>query len=310
MRKHAFTMLELVFVIMIIGIIGTIGANILRVMYDNYYSSAVNNQMQANTELALQQIGNRLQYRLRDSVIVAPRTTAPGFRGVSDTDVADQNYTRIEWIGYDIDGWLGNGNGNPTWSGFIDVDAIDTANADFNTLHSPGSDDANISAVIEALSPSIAANGINNAAIFYTGANTDVEIDYGWYRGSAITDQNGTAAHRIVAGGNPDQFDSIATDDFNGTAVFEQYKLSWTAYALSVENDNGRHNLYLYYDYRPWSGDIFSDGSRRLLLQNVSSAQAQAIGDILKVQICVDNNISGLINASELYSICKERVIF
>ncbi len=299
--KKGFTFIELIFVIVIMGILAKFGSEIFRNVYLNYNQSTANNELQINTELVLQQIANRFQYRIKDSVI-ARVSGAANFKSISS---ADANSTVFEWIGYDIDGWLGNNrgvNGNPnipTWTGFIDLNAIETANADQNTLFSPNTDTGEVNAVIAALSPSGA--GIGNAAIFFTGENADVQTDYGWQ--GALNTQSNVAAHRITAGPTVQQLDDVTGADFTNTDIYEQYKLAWTAYALEIATDG---NLTLHYDYRPWEGQSYLNGSQAVLMQNVTTAKIQALGDILNLQVCVsENNITG-----REYSICKEKVIF
>ena len=53
MMKKAFTMIELVFVIVIMGIIASIGTDIILNLYDNYIKTRSINKLQAQTELAL-----------------------------------------------------------------------------------------------------------------------------------------------------------------------------------------------------------------------------------------------------------------
>jgi|GEM_PF-1097894 len=66
-------------------------------------------------------------------------------------------------------------------------------------------------------------------------------------------------------------------------------------------------NLTLYYNYRPWEGQTYLDGNSSVIMQGASTFQFKAVGDLLKVQLCVsDSNISG----DEGYSICKEKTIF
>ena len=310
MRK-GFTFIEMIFVIVIMGILAKFGSEIFRNVYQNYNNSKANNELQIDTELTLQQIGNRLQYRIKDSVI--GRRSDGTFTGLSS--IVDANYTAFEWVGYDIDGWLGNNRGvagaynQPTWTGFIDVDAFDTANADLNTLFSPGTDTGQIGGVIAPLSPSGA--GVANSALFFTGSSSDVQSGYGWDGVGALATQNDITAHRIRAGGNVQQFDDQSGANFTGTDIYEQYKLAWTAYALSLEDFDGdgeSDELVLYYDYRPWEGDRFTDAniSNALLIDNVTTTKLRAIGDMINIQVCIsENNITG----SE-YSICKEKAIF
>lgn len=299
MRK-AFTFIEMIFVIVILGILAKFGSEIFRNVYLNYNLSVTNNKLQVDTEAAIQQISNRLQYRLKNSVIAKDSATNT-FHGISAPPNVAGNYTVLEWIGYDIDGWLGDNTATtPTWSGFIDVD--DLVNANINTLVSPASDfraNGRVDTVIQALS----TGNINNAAIFFTGRNTDIQLDYGW-NGTVQNDQNNTASHRVTSAAVVDRI-TPGVDDFSGVDVYEQYKLSWTAYALEL---NG-NTLRLYYDYQPWLGERYNDGNgtSAILMENVDTFKFQGLGDIIKLQICVnDNNITG----DGGYAICKEKAIF
>ena len=312
--KKAFTMLELIFVIVVLGIIGTVGAEVFRTMYDAYTSSAVNNKLQTETELTLKQIANRLQYRFKDSVI-ARETTADDayFNGLSayDTGDTDNNATVIEWVGYDIDGWQGTWRSNgtdsyniPIWSGFIDVDARDETNT--SILQSPTTDTALITTILGDLSPSGAT--FNDTAIFFTGANTDPQNSYDW-NNSVAHDYTITAAHRVDAHGTDlDKFVADTGETFGGLDVYEQYKLAWTAYALVLQDEQ----LTLYYDYRPWEGEKWQDNtaSSAVLIDHVDTFKFQAIGDIIKVQLCINNDWYGNLPSNQIYSLCKEKVIF
>jgi len=138
----------MIFVIVIMGILAKFGSEIFRNVYQNYINSTANNELQIETELVLQQIGNRLQYRIKDSVIA--RRSDGTFTAMNA--VNDANHTTFEWIGYDIDGWLGDDtNTTPTWSGFIDVS---DPTATTTLLVSPASDftaGGRVDTVIQAL---------------------------------------------------------------------------------------------------------------------------------------------------------------
>lgn len=77
----------------------------------------------------------------------------------------------------------------------------------------------------------------------------------------------------------------------------------------SLLNSNNDGNLTLYYNYRPWKGQKWSDTntSHALIMQDVDTFQYKAVGDLIKVQLCVkDGNIS----SDGGYSVCKEKTIF
>lgn len=292
LKHSAFTMIELIFVIVIMGIIGKFGVEFLAQAYNSFIHSKVNNELQSNSQLAVEFIANRLQYRVKDSVIA--RTVIGG----AVTPVADAigaNFRVLEWIEYDIDSF--RGISLPLWSGIIDLDISNT-----NFLQSPDTNTTDIDNTISALSNS--TSSINDAALFFIGPNnSDVQHGYGW--NGQITDQNQTM-HPINSTGNINRFiPSPATGGFHD--VNEFYQLSWTANAIVLSNDG---NLTFYYDYQPWNGEslINNNAKSSLIMQNVSTFQFISIGSILKIQVCTKSNI--LQNDGGDYSLCKEKTIF
>lgn len=97
MRRSAFTMLELVFVIVVMGILAKFGVELIKQTYENYARSVIVSSLQEKTENALMQISNRLRERIPDSVMF-PTTTS------------------IQWISKDIDTWNAG-----EWSGVADL---------------------------------------------------------------------------------------------------------------------------------------------------------------------------------------------
>ena len=87
--RNAFTMIELIFVIVIMGIIGKFGVEFLVQAYNSYIASSINNTLQYNSGAAVEFIATRLQDRIKDSVIV--RTGA----GAPVVALADANYTTV-----------------------------------------------------------------------------------------------------------------------------------------------------------------------------------------------------------------------
>jgi len=274
MRK-GFTLIELIFVIVILGILSKFGAELLYKIYDNYVYSNTFNRLQNQSEATVKQIANRLQHRIKDSTI-ARTGTAGGAQAIGE-NIAGANV--LEWIGTDIEGWRGTVSQAPDWSGFIDL-----ANSNAALLDSPGTS---------------ALNG--DMAIFFIGSNVDLEGNaFGW-DGNPINTQ-AAAMHRvnIAAAGQI----TPAVADFSGVDVYEYYQLARSAYAVHLDN-NG--DLWFYYNYQPWSGESMTQGTQSLLMENVSSFKFTSMGDILIIQVCVsDNNITG----TGGYSICKEKVVF
>jgi len=270
MRK-GFTLLELVFVILVMGIMAKFGVELLYKTYENYIQSNTFNRLEKESEMAVKQIANRLQYRIKDSTIA--RATVGG--GPVPIGSISGNETVLEWIGIDMDGW--RSTGAPQWSGLIDLDpAASTA----VSLSSPGSQ--------------YTATG----AIFFIGSNVDLGANFGW-DGTAILNQNGSM-HPVQIVGNtivPTVGDFTEATD----GVFEFYQFSKSAYAVSLEGND----LVLYSGYQPWNGEGMAN--RRVLMENVKSFQFASVGDTIIVQVCLtDHNAAGVGE----YSICKEKVVF
>ena len=306
--RRGFTFLELIFVIVVMGILAKFGTNLMMTTYESYAQSSVNNRLQTDVELTLKQIANRLQYRIKDSVITR---TAPGAAPNSLASAVGGGFTLLEWVGYDIDGWLGLDNGagfnSPTWSGFIDVDAPGAVAAQ-TYVESPGTDTTDANTLITSLRANASTTGFNNSAIFFTGANSDIQTDYGW-GGVALANQS-FAAHRIISGGGVTRLNALGGTNFAGIDIYENYKLAWTAYSIRImDNDgDGDNDLVMYYDYQPWEGEsLLNNGTAVLLLPNVDTFKFSAIGDTIKVQVCVNeqNSLGG-----GTYALCKETAIF
>ena len=298
MKKHAaFTMLELIFVIIIMGIIGKFGVEFLANAYKSFIFAKVNNELQSKSETAIEVIGARLQYRIKDSVIArTSKTAAP----VAVSDATGSNYTVLEWIGIAQESRRGISMGAtpylPDWSGIIDLDA---GNKD--RLVSPQTNTANINTMISDLSERNAT--VDDVALYFVGANSDVKNDYGW--SGALTNQQG-AMHPVKSvAGTTNTFTSSNGVDFSGIDVYEYYLLAWSAYAIVYEpGTDNKGTLRLYYDYRPWNGEKMTDGKNSILMTDVSTFQFMSVGSIMKIQVCTKTDLV------EDYSLCKEKTIF
>ena len=127
-KNHlAFTMIELIFVILVLGIVAAIGSSIIAKIYESYIYSRSINELQSKTELALTQISKFLSFRIKGSTIAR----------IDDNNItsllnADGHYKILEWIGYDNEGFEGNGS-NPGWSGFVDLSSNETNKSQIKT---------------------------------------------------------------------------------------------------------------------------------------------------------------------------------
>jgi len=296
-------MIELIFVIVIMGILAKFGVEFLAQAYNNFILSKTNNVLQSQSTMAVETIASRLQYRIKDSIIA--RQPGVKFESLASSTL-DDKATVLEWVASDIEGF--RGTSLPLWSAIIDLNASTAT-----LLKSPETNTTALSEQIEALSHG-SGTSINDAALYFVGSDSDIG-GYGW-DGNPITTQN-YVVHPIKASDKIDEFIPVngatkESNSFAGVDVYEFYQLAWTAYAV-VHSDDG--SLSLHYDYQPWNGDTYlvkADGSatkNHLIMQNVSTFRFKAIGSVVKIQVCVKSDI---IDKSEDggYSLCKEKTIF
>ncbi len=288
--KKGFTLIELVFVIVVMGILAKFGTEFLANSYQNYIFSSINNKLQNQSAYAAEFITARLQYRIKDSVI-SRKYDEDDFRSIEE---ADEDDNMIEWTQIAIDSF--RGVSKPFWSGIIDLDE-----GNKSALYSPETNTSAINEMIQGLS-----NGncdVNDSVLYFVGASSDIN-EYGW-NGDELTDQNKTL-HRVVADENISIF-KPKVGDFSQRDVFEYYQLSWSANGIALVDYNDTTKmgtLKFFYNYQPWEGESYKDGNSTILMENVSTFSVVAIGKTLKVQVCVKSNLV------QEYAICKEKTIY
>ena len=303
-KRSAFSMIELVFVIVIIGIIGKFGVEFLAQAYKSFIYSSVNNTLQSNSTSAVELIASRLENRIKDSVIarsVKTSTTPIPIASVTNGG----SYTVLEWVGADDDGFRGRSVGStpylPSWSGIIDIQE-----GDKDKLVSPMTNTSDIDTLIKNLSNNTST--ISDAALFFVGANSDIVKGYGWDGTIATVNSQQGSMHPITSiVGQPTQFQSSTGTDFSGVDIYEYYKLAWSAYAIVYEaGTNAKGTLRLYYNYQPWLGENFNtaaDVKSAIIMENVSTFRFLSVGSIIKIQVCVKSDLV------EDYSLCKEKTV-
>jgi prepilin-type N-terminal cleavage/methylation domain-containing protein len=268
--RRAFTMLELVFVIVVMGILAKFGVDLFLQIYESYTRTTITASLMSKTEAAVGQIANRLTYRVRDSVIA---TTGPDatFRSLSSANDDDNVF---EWIGLDSDGW-----DDGDYSGIID---LYNANTTYTQLKSPAT-----------------SSLPDDGALLFVGSKVNVQTSFGWHTHAfndlKVYDSPHTTAEIIQFTGAP----------FNpGDEIFEFYQVVDTAYALVLDTAN--NELRLFQDYQPWQGEEYA-GTGVLLVDNVKTFNLQKAGDIIKIELCLsDDDFMG----EGEYSICKTKIVF
>jgi hypothetical protein len=294
-------MIELVFAIVVMGIIGKFGVEFLAQSYRTFIQAKINNELHANSANALQFIAKRLESRIQSSVIKrSPNLTTVAFQGATEIPLVDDaSYNVLEWISYDIDGY--RGTTAPLWSGIADLDPSVTTVAN---IFSPDTNTTAVNTLIQTLSYNTGTT-IANAAIMFSGESYNPN-SFGWDGGDPLTDQT-KAIHPINAA-TINTFSTGIGTNFSGMKISNRYMLAWTAYALV--HDTTTNTLTLYYDYQPWEGDAYGDANTKkaVLMENVSTFRIKTnpSGGIFSLMVCAKSDLI----VGEEHSICKEKVIF
>jgi len=297
MRK-AFSLIEVIFVLVILGIVASISSQIIVQVYENYITQRAVYNVSTKTELAVNQIVNRLTYSIVDSALAKDPNNASNYKLLVDLKASDdKNLTILEWVGYDNDSFAAGAT--PYWSGVANYET-----ATMNGFDTPGSNLNSVDTIIKNLSNSqVSLNALQHPAVVFqprTGENDNVNG-----KCMGLVDNNTSCIYAVL--------ENNATGfDFNDTAkakiITERYQLAWSAYALvPVKQLNGLYNLDLHYNYQPWHGEKYDDSATSVstLITNISVFKFTQSGGIIQLKLCATENIGKDYNTST----CKEKAI-
>ena len=289
--KRGFTLIELVFVIVVLGIISMFGADLYTKIYKSYVHVRAVNQLEARTQNAMMLITNRLEDRIKSSTI-GRDLAVNDFVPISG--LTNPRFDILEWIGQSVETRNINQR-TPGWSGFMSMsqlrDSTWTADADnagyiadtraaFNMV-SLGSNFPQVARIVGNLRATTYNRPSTNtqvAVIFRVVTNdaspTSVGIGFGYDRAVRADGRNRV----LIAVGTPSdagsgsiQGETIAINQYpfnpnnaNSQEFSEQYYIAHSAYAIVPANvvtytkDNAGNlsknfDLVLRYNYRPWS---------------------------------------------------------
>ena len=291
--KRGFTLIELVFVIVVLGIISMFGADLYTKIYKSYVHVRAVNQLEARTQNAMMLITNRLEDRIKSSTI-GRDLAVNDFVPISN--LTNPRFDILEWIGQSVETRNINQR-NPGWSGFMSMsqlrDSTWKADADkgdagyiadtraaFNMV-SLGSNFPQVARIVGNLRATTYNRPSTNtqvAVIFRVVTNdaspTSVGIGFGYDRAVRADGRNRV----LIAVGTPSdagsgsiQGETITINQYpfnpnnaNSQEFSEQYYIAHSAYAIVPANvvtytkDNAGNlsknfDLVLRYNYRPWS---------------------------------------------------------
>jgi len=291
-------MLELIFVIIILGIVSSIGSELIANVYSNYIVQRGAHKSSSKTAIAATQIANRLSYSIPNTVIAVNHYPTLSTNKESLESLVDSDATILQWTGYDHDSFNVGG-----WNGFADIN--DTLSTTSTTISTPGSNLALASSIITNL-----GNSISNTAIFFPRTYNTNNIGYGELKIGDSTDITGLTKISSVSG------TTISVADLTGKTIREHYKIASSAYAIVPLKKDGTTictvtdfpcDLVLRYNFQPWQGENYDDdnASSKLLIRNISAFRFTGSGNTIRFKICQEENIGGDYNITT----CKEKAV-
>ena len=315
--KKAFTLLELMVVIVIIGLLSHMGIQMTLNIYRSYLQSRAINTLETQTELVLEQISKRLAIRVRGSTI----GKQPGGRPPNLDDGAfvstsaaglNNTFPILEWITYSYESFQ-----DGSWTGFIDLNNPNTSAAknpatNSGRLSTPGSrllvqnlqtDPASANQNIRDLTNGRASLNNGNIGLIFKGTGLNVNSSFGYNRTNA-------QSVALVANDTADTVLSIR--NYRGQLISEQYYLLHTAYAVvpGQASANGDFNLFLNYNFRPWAGEEYNNGSSDILATNVTRFNFTEANGVIVLKLCIRDAGRSLEPAEAETTVCKTKAIY
>lgn len=319
--KRAFTLLELVVVIVVLGIIAMMSFNAIMNIYSNYFQTRTVNELETQTEIALEQISKRLEHRIKPSVIA--RKTDGEFLALNDNRVnLDANYEILEFIPYayeifnDVisldanDNVIEQGGKEGRYSGYADLAKSSPATG----LISPGSNFT--TGVVETIKDLTCKDDTRNSkcvdfenkdggvVAIFSDVYYNVQDSFG-YKGDI------TKLDIAKVGVKSTDGNTLEISGFDGKQISEQYHLAYTANAIVPEQSadpkdaaNGVFDLNLYYDYRPWMGEKYKkNGEKATLAKNVTRFVFTEKNGVIVLKLCMRAKNSEI-------TICKSKAVY
>jgi hypothetical protein len=290
-------MIELLFVIVILGIVGGIALEAVRQYYEGIYRTGEYSKRVAEADHILEQLSKYFENAISSSIVNLEASGSAHCYG-PPTEGDTNDYT-VAFIGVDQDSMRGISGSRPGWSEETLLGAnnvITAADADYTLANSHmlafGSTLLN-SAIYDADSVDVGAC----ARFRWSGAGT-------------------AGYHRII---DPTTATTLTLGTDNNATNGKRKYLLRTGYAFRV-NDDGE--FIMYSRFRPWLGEYYTAAARQNTLgRNVAHFYADYDasdfmanpdlndrGMVWRLKVCmrgIDTNLS--VSDSESEAICRER---
>ena len=326
--KRAFTLLELVVVIVVLGIIAMMSFNAIMNIYTNYFQTRTINELETQTEIALEQISKRLEHRIKPSVIARKGgNKSDEFLALNDSRVTlAQDYEILEFIPYayeifndvtEADAATGDvveKDGKPVigrYSGYVDL----IKSSPTTGLISPGSKFT--AALVETIKDITCKEGASGCVDFKNKESGVVAIFSDVFYGvrssfgySGDTTKLDIAKVGIKGGATGIDGDTLEISGFANKQISEQYHLAYTANAVvpeqsqsQADKNNGVFDLNLYYNYKPWMEQGYKTGEKATLAKNVTRFVFTEKNGVIVLKLCMRAKNAEI-------TICKSKAVY
>ena len=308
MVKKSFTLIELIFVIIIISLISIGSFKAIQMLYERYFQVNIITKFSILSQTTLDQISSILYYRIPLTAI-GYSSSDGNFKQLQDID--DDKYSIFEWISESFNSkkHIGLKNIKYGYTGFIDLDA---SNKDTLTIVTK---DFNITDVNKTVNTVYNNNqDLNKSVAIIFAGNLDegeIEADYNNSFGWHGYDHNKTyLINNFKQVGNDANL--TMTKDIDGNRIYAKYYLASSAFGiargidinksaecikkLNISSDKIDNTLFLFYNYRPWNKETFcadphqnksetTEGNVSILAKNITYFGVKAINNHIELKI-------------------------
>ena len=330
--KRSFTLFELIIVIVIMGILGTISIEILQNTFKTYLINKELNKLSFKTDLALNVIASKAQNRIKNSVIaVECNSTIDSNNSQSCLYHSNKNFISIQKIDtnnaykYPVTEFLyvslfskrGMWDDNkkqiqPGWSGFVDLIVTKSGNDEYN-ISTPDSNFTIVEEIEKAWfnSWNVTTSNVfdeNKTVLVFSGSDgrgdfLDANNSYGYY------DNNATRIFKITKISDTNLSLKAITNS-NSSTIYQSYYIVRGAMAIvPVYNETTNdYNLTLRFNYFPWNGEMYLDGNSSIITTHVTNFKFKEENGVIRVYLCITSPEAKLKDFN--LTICKEKVVF
>lgn len=316
MSKKAFTLIELIFVVVIVTFLSVATYKAIQYIVIRSYKAKEITKLSLESQMVANQISELLKARV-PSTVIGYNPSDGSFKYIGDLT---SNKPVLEWIGRAEESYI-----KGDYSGFIDLDKSDK---DKNITFSPDTNGSKINSDIDNkfnISDNVYDKNLVNlifAGSFDRGSNdiSDYNNSFGWHN----HDSNNSFDISIDDEGN-----ITITDSVQPKFIYEKYFLVDSAYAiargvdidksascisdLNISSNDINNTLLLFYNYRPWKGETFCadnhgapEGNVTILMKNVSGFRFDEQDYTIRLSLDVNKSIRG----SSAIHISKMKVVF